>query len=131
MNTRSRTLWLAGALALAASAPWHGAGSARAEGPDKRESGGLPKCIASVIAGPAICTAPLIFRNLFRWGRHGRLASAPCHCPFRLFPRFDGGRAVRQLGLLHFLDWQRSGLLGALFHNPADPRIIVLRGIFR
>jgi hypothetical protein len=46
MHARSRTLWLASALAMATSAPWHGAGSARADGPGKDEAGGgLPKCI--------------------------------------------------------------------------------------
>ena len=53
MQASSRTLWLAGALLVAASAPWHGTRSARAEGPSKRESGGdLPTCV--VVAPQAL-----------------------------------------------------------------------------
>jgi hypothetical protein len=46
VHTRHRMLWLTCGLLLAASAPWHGARSALADGPSKDESGrGLPKCI--------------------------------------------------------------------------------------
>jgi hypothetical protein len=46
MQARSRTLWIASGLVMAASAIWHHTGSARADGPGKGEpGGGLPKCI--------------------------------------------------------------------------------------